>query len=724
MNATLCSSLLLAMLTTSTSAAVDYGQYIRWAGAAATSTPILSTAIDGSFAVATAGATCRVANIGVDGYPVWLGELPITSATTRVLDLKDGIAYLEDDATLTVIDLTEPMRPAPVGFLPLPGVGGRPGVVLGDRLYLARGTAGLLVIDVSVRSGPVLTNLLYAGESVTDVALANGRLVLLSNAQTLRVLSLANPDQPALLGAINLPAQPGEMDAEGDLLAVSNLQNDRVQLFDLSNPAAITLKGSVALPLAPDHLELRGQRLVVTRQQLDEAYELLVIDVGNPTAPVVVGGCGTPAEPWDVHIEDAHIVVAGGSAGLGIVSLGLGASPPVTGTWSGAFATARGLDVVGSRAYFLEGALGRVHILDVTNPAAPVRLGGMTTLSSNTDLACNGSLLGITVDLSGVDFWDVTNPAAPSFRARYDTQRARRVAWVGTRAYVADDFGLYVLNLSNPVAPTLLGSLHTAGIAVDVAVNGNTVYLAGQEQGVYVVNVTNPAAPSLIGTLDTPGSANGLAVRNAQLAVADGLFGLRLYDVASPPNPVLRGVTALPGNALEVSIDGDMAYVADDASMLAVDLTQPESAFVAGCGLPWDTIDLVASGGQVFCANASYGLRIVPQHLPPATAVEPVEWAALRVVPNPSPGAFVVSWGAAGAAGAARAASGPSGAQAARGITRWTLFDGGGRRIDGATTALASSHRFELGPALSAGVYFVIAEAGRERRVGRVTLVR
>lgn len=708
MKARLAGILLLAA-TTPAAAALDYGQYLRWAGAAPAETSILSAAIEGTFAVAAAGATCRVANVGVDGYPVWLGEVPLTSATTRVLELIGGHAYLEDDATLTILDLTEPMRPAPVGFLSLPGPGGRPGVVMGERLYLARGTAGLLVIDVSVKSEPVLTNVMYAGESVTDVALANGRLVLLSNAQTLRVLSLANPDVPALLGSLNLPAQPGEIDAESNLLAVSNQQNDRVQLFDLSNPAAITLTGSLALPLAPDHLELHGNRLVVTRQQLDEAYELLLIDVSNPTAPAVLGGCGTPSEPFDVHLDDAHIVVAGGAVGLGIVSLGLGTSPPVTGSWSGSFATARGLDVAGNRAYFLEGALGRVHILDVTNPAAPVRLGGMTTLSSNTDLTCGGNLLAITVDLSGVEFWDVTNPAAPSFRARYDTQRARRVAWAGTRAYVADDFGLYLLNVANPSAPALLGSLHTPGIAVDVAVSGNTVYLAGLEQGVYVVDVTNPAAPGLIGTLDTPGSANGLDLSGTRLAVADGLAGLRVYNVGSPPNPVLLGVASVPGNALEVSVRSDVAYVADDASMLAIDLRHPESAFVAGCGLGWDTIDLVANGGYVFCANASYGLRIVPEHLPPTAAVEPLESGALILAPNPTAGRFAAGW---------------RGGDVSRGTTRWSLIDGSGRRVGGVASDVGSSHRFDFAPALSGGVYFVIAERGSERRVGSITLVR
>ena len=492
-----------------------------------------------------------------------------------------------------------------------------------------------------------------------------------------------------------------------------------MQLFDLSNPSAITLRGSLALPIAADHIDLEGHRLIASRKQVDEGYEVLVIDASDPTAPRVLGGSGTPEEPNDVRFRADRALVAGGSAGLGLITLGNGASPPVVGSFSGAFQTARGLDVAGDRVYFLEGALGRVHILDVSNPATPIRLGGLTTASANADLAVNGSLLAITIDAAGVEFWDVSNPAAPAFRSRFDTQRARKVAWSGTRLYVADDFGLYILDLVNPAAPVLRGSLGTSGGAADVAVLGNAVYLAAREAGVRVIDATSVSAPALVTTIDTPGSALGLDLRGSRLAVADGSGGLRLYDLATPLAPTLEGVAPLPGTAREVSLDASVAYVADDASMIAVDLRNAASPYYAGCGLPWDTIDLAASGGYVYAANASFGLRIVPGHAAPVTAIEARTTLSLSLVvaPNPSRGPFWV------------ALRGSDGRRSAERAIAWQLFDVGGRCVwSAATLSREEAHRLSPrradGAALTEGTYFLRVVTSGATQTTSIELLR
>ena len=68
------------------------------------------------------------------------------------------------------------------------------------------------------------------------------------------------------------------------------------------------------------------------------------------------------------------------------------------------------------------------------------------------------------------------------------------VAVAGNYAYVADGYnGLVIVDVRNPVAPTLKGSYDTAGYSLGVAVAGKYAYVADRENYLVIVDVSNPA---------------------------------------------------------------------------------------------------------------------------------------------------------------------------------------------------------------------------------------
>ncbi len=71
---------------------------------------------------------------------------------------------------------------------------------------------------------------------------------------------------------------------------------------------------------------------------------------------------------------------------------------------------------------------------------------------------------------------------------------ARGVAVSGTVAYVADDFALLVVDVSDPGSPVILGSVDTPGNAAGVAVSGILAYVADQSSGLQVIDVSDPGA--------------------------------------------------------------------------------------------------------------------------------------------------------------------------------------------------------------------------------------
>jgi hypothetical protein len=109
------------------------------------------------------------------------------------------------------------------------------------------------------------------------------------------------------------------------------------------------------------------------------------------------------------------------------------------------------------------GAGATLEILDITAPAAPVRLGSLR-------------LPGIIED----------------------------IAVAGSNAFIAcGNAGVQMVDVSNPALPVHLSTFNSSGHAYDVAVSGNTLFLADGKGGVRALNVSSPTNPTLAGAFYT-----------------------------------------------------------------------------------------------------------------------------------------------------------------------------------------------------------------------------
>jgi hypothetical protein len=106
----------------------------------------------------------------------------------------------------------------------------------------------------------------------------------------------------------------------------------------------------------------------------------------------------------------------------------------------------------------------------------------------------------------------------------------RDVEVVGDLAYVPDEYGLHIFDVSNPAFPLALGAFDMPSVARDVEVVGDLAYVADGGAGLRVIDVSNPAAPVELGALDTPDYAVDVAVAGDLAYVADYDSGLRILD--------------------------------------------------------------------------------------------------------------------------------------------------------------------------------------------------
>ncbi len=95
--------------------------------------------------------------------------------------------------------------------------------------------------------------------------------------------------------------------------------------------------------------------------------------------------------------------------------------------------------------------------------------------------------------------------------------------------------------------------------------------------GLGVLDVSNPLAPVLRGSLKLPGQAKNVAIYGTKALVADHMSGLDYLDVSNASNPVKLGSFFLDGYARDVVTVGSLAYAIDAPTGLYVlDLAKPD----------------------------------------------------------------------------------------------------------------------------------------------------
>jgi hypothetical protein len=146
------------------------------------------------------------------------------------------------------------------------------------------------------------------------------------------------------------------------------------------------------------------------------------------------------------------------------------------------------------------------------------------------------------------------------------------VAVSGNYAYVADSSSMQIINVSNPAAPTIVGSAPVG--ASDVEAAGTTVYCAASSTGVVVVNCANPSKPVIQATIAPSGASNassqGLALLGTMLYVANGSGGVAVIDVSNPAAPAWRSSILTVGDARDVFCLNGAVYAGDSFSTLDV----------------------------------------------------------------------------------------------------------------------------------------------------------
>jgi tRNA A-37 threonylcarbamoyl transferase component Bud32 len=253
--------------------------------------------------------------------------------------------------------------------------------VNGDYAYVADGSGGVKIIDVSNTSAPVLKGT-FSSSNARDIIVKDNYTYVADYAEGLKVIDISNVTNPTLIGSFVTYGAMG-VEVNGSLAYVADA-GAGLKIINISNPANLTLTGSIATYYAMK-VEVNGNLAYVA----DAQEGIKIIDVSNATDPIVLGSYDTYGA-YEVTVTDGLAYVADSQGGLKIIDVGNSSAPTLL---SSIDANVYGVSVSGNYLYAADINDG-LKIIDISNASAPILIGEFNTTAAE-GIEVNGDLVYI-----------------------------------------------------------------------------------------------------------------------------------------------------------------------------------------------------------------------------------------------------------------------------------------------------------------------------------------
>lgn len=508
--------------------------------------------------IQNAGARLFAVNVSDPGRPQVAGSYNITLfSSIGGLALSGNYLHVsmsrDSGGLLSVFDIADPTDLSLAGEAMLPAI--PQGLALaGSTAYLAAGSSGLLVVDITSPAAPVPVTTLALPGQARSVALAGEYALVAAGSAGVRVVDISTPAAPFEAGSF---AAPFAWDAwaSGETAAVA-AGSGGLQVLAADLPQ-LSLAGSLKYPPRPRDLAVAGPYAYAAASD-----GLWVLDVADPCVPAVAAYLALSGNPVALVLNDGFAYVADSTAGLHVVDI---ANPlaPVAAGFVSLPGTPHQLELAGTRLYVAAGSAG-LRILDTGAPALPAEIGFFQVdQASVIDVSMAGNYAFLAMQEGSLRAVRVTNPAAPLEVGRYDppgylypSLSATSVTVAGDRAYLTTisppptplagfySGALWIVDVADPQELGHLGQFWPGGAPSQVAVVGDLAFLAAERAGLRVLDVSDPQAVALSGFYDPSGYFDGLTLSGEQVYLYNRSFFILRY--ADPALPTIQGQAAHP----------------------------------------------------------------------------------------------------------------------------------------------------------------------------------
>jgi hypothetical protein len=218
---------------------------------------------------------------------------------------------------LVVVDLRTPSVPAITGRVTV--AGGSDVTVSGTRAYVAAGSAGIQVVDVSSPMAPRILGGVNTPGNAHAVAVAGNGYAYVADETAVLAMDVSNPSAPALRGSVATTATAIAV-AGTRVYAVDGLQ---LKILDVSNPAAPALL-STTVGYGAQAVDAMGTTVLLATpaiNHLDTSGGVYVLDATTPTAPHLVQRVIVPGTTRSVRAGSGGFYAGDAAALIDVVHM-------------------------------------------------------------------------------------------------------------------------------------------------------------------------------------------------------------------------------------------------------------------------------------------------------------------------------------------------------------------------------------------------------------------
>jgi hypothetical protein len=282
---------------------------------------------------------------------------------------------------------------------------------------------------------------LVAAHDAYDVVIVNDYAYVANGSDGLMVADISDSSLPEDITTLDLPGISRALYRQGSYLYIAD-QEDTLRIISISDPANPTQVSKLALTCdQPRSVFVTNNTAYIPCR----ATGVEIVDVSTPGSPSWSGSFNTSGQAYDVFVDDTLAYVADGTMGIRV----WGVADPANCSEIGYYNTdgiTQGIDKSGDYVYLAEGGAG-IKVFNVNDPTDPQEVGSLDTdgtaasvLMSDSLYVCDGS--------GGLVVVDVSTPSSPVEVGYLDSYgSANNIAHNGELLYLADiGDGVYVIH--------------------------------------------------------------------------------------------------------------------------------------------------------------------------------------------------------------------------------------------------------------------------------------
>jgi len=444
----------------------------------------------------------------------------------------------------------------------------------------------------------------------------------------LYILDISTPRAPQVLASAQFPGgtAPEWISFDGTLVALGYVSPAEVLIYEyVAASGQLLFRSTLTFGAAPTQVRevaVAQGFLFVSLRVDEETGELRIFDVDDPAAPALATSA-IRSGGWFLGNFAKGVAVVGSYAYWldgGLLIYDISALTETTPTImlvnpTSIIQAGQALTVVGNIAYLANGNGGIVTV-DVTNPTQPVELSRLSLTGTAYDVRAVGNRAFVATYTSGIQLVDVSNPRAMQLIETYGTTRS----WIETLEVSADGSTVYTQLRDNGIEyfsggtdpAAFVASFPTTRDCESVTLDEDRLFVSDGYL-IHALDVSDPTAISALGQVAASGKG-GMAVSAGMLFAAGGVgwSGLSVIDINELATPVLQGQIYETEVIDSLVLAVPYAFVTRrDSSVRAVKVVAPSQPFeVARAATPMQSVTLWWQGDYLY-AGSHYRIDVI-----------------------------------------------------------------------------------------------------------------